>query len=533
MTIIYWTISWLAGIWLAYTWDLPNLFWLILCLPAILGATLLRKHAPWPILMICIAAAGLGAVRYNLATPEIDNTHIANHNDTKSVILTGVVTSEPQIRDNYIDLHLNIDTFQQENGTEIDSDGEILVRTARNPIIPYGARLRASGNLETPQNFGEFDYRDYLARQGLYTIMAFPDIEILDTDLGNPLVHLLLRIKARAQETINHLLPEPQAALLSGILLGNDDGLPEDLKEDFQETGMTHIIAISGFNIAVVAGILLIGSRYVLPFRTAAWVAIAGIAIYTIFVGADASVVRAAAMGILLIVATQIMGRPIFLPSTIFTAALVMTLINPHILWDVGFQLSFAATLGLALYIGRWSQIIENRLQPALTPNAAQRTTKLVTEVILATMAAMIMTLPIIIYHFGTLSIISPLANFLILPAQPSIMLWGGLSTILGMISPLLGQVPAWIAWLFLIYTTSLVRFFASLSVTTIPMSLSFGSVTTTYALILGITWLSGQESEKKEQLFGRTRKARLLRGGLAAIYDRCDPACHLGQREA
>lgn len=216
-------------------------------------------------------------------------------------------------------------------------------------------------------------------------------------------------------------------------------------------------------------------------------------------------------MGILLIIATHIMGRPIFLPAIIFTAALVMTLINPNILWDVGFQLSFAATLGLALYIGPWSQRIEAGMQPLLNPNAAQRITRLITEVVLATMASMIMTLPIMIYHFDTLSIISPLANLLILPAQPGVICWGGLATILGSFLLILGQVPAWVAWLFLSYITSLVRFFAGLPLTTVPIFYSINAVVVSYALILGLTWFSDQDREKKDKLLGNTRQARLL----------------------
>ncbi len=518
MTIIYWTISWLTGIWLATTWEMPNLFWLTISLLAILGIVLLRRHPHWPVLLICIPAACLGAIRYNLAAPDINRAHIANHNGTNDITVTGIVAREPRFRDDGIDLYIDTDTRLQGDGTQTKTNGNILVRAARNPVIPYGARLQILGNLETPQNFGDFDYRQYLARQAVYSVMNRPDIEILETGLGNPALQFLLKIKDRAQKTINRLLPEPQAALLSGILLGNDSGLPDDLAQDFRATGTTHIIAISGFNIAIIAGILLLGSRHLVGYRTASYIALGGIAIYTIFVGADASVVRAAVMGAFLIIATQIMGRSTFLPATIFTAALIMTLINPFLLWDVGFQLSFAATLGLVLYVGTWSKRLEAGLQPHLTPNDAQRVTRTISDVVLATLAASLMTLPIILYHFGNLSLISPLANLFVLPAQPGVMLWGGLATMLGMLFPILGQVPAWIAWLFLSYTTSLVRFFASMPATTIPISLSFGGVLATYTLILGVTWLSSQDSQKKGKIIGRSKNTRLKRAAVTVI---------------
>jgi len=345
--------------------------------------------------------------------------------------------------------------------------------------------------------------------------MAQPDITILETGMGNPITHFLLSIKARAQRTINHLLPEPQASLLSGILLGNDLGLPQDLKEDFRTTGTSHIIAISGFNIAIIAGILLRGSRYFVAYRTSAWIALFGIALYTILVGAEASVVRAAIMGALFIVAVQFLGRPTFIPAALFTAALGMTLVNPHALWDVGFQLSFMAVLGLMFYIGPWSRRLENRLQPRLDLDNARRTTRMISDVFLTTMAATLMTLPVILYHFGTLSLISPIVNLLILPAQPGIMIWGGLATILGMILPVLGQLPAWVAWLFLTYTINLVRFFADLPLTTVPISIPLSALIAIYILIFGFTWLSSLDKDGRLKVLGHTQKSRIKRTAL------------------
>ena len=518
VTIIYLTISWLAGIWLASAWDLPITAWLTASLPPLFGAFFLRRHPIWSLSLTCLAIAALGAARYTLTIPKIDATHIAGFNGTKNLVLTGIIDQEPRVTDNVLEISLVVDTLRQEDRSPVPLHGKILVQAERYPFIPYGARVQVTGDLETPKNFTGFDYQEYLAHQNIYSIMWQPEIEILETNQGNPLIHFLLRIKAHNQETINRLLPEPQAALLSGILLGNEQGIPNDLKQDFRATGMTHIIAISGFNIAIIAGILLVGSRYIFAYRTGAWIAMAGILIYTIFVGAEASVVRAAAMGALLITATQIMGRPIFVPATIFTAALVMTLINPLLLWDVGFQLSFAAVLGLALFVGSWSKSFESKIQRHLPANAAGQATRLFSEVVLATMAAMLMTLPIMIYHFGTLSIISPLANFLILPAQSGVMFWGGLATILGSFLPALGQIPAWVAWLFLSYTTSLVHFFAHLPLATMPFSFSFKSVITAYGLVLGLTWLTNQDGEQRKNLLGNSRSARLKRSALAAI---------------
>ena len=121
--------------------------------------------------------------------------------------------------------------------------------------------------------------------------------------------------------------------------------------------------------------------------------------IYTVFVGAEASVVRAAVMGILMILGATMLGRPTFLPSVLFSAVFFMTLFNPHIVWDVGFQLSFAATLGLTFYLGPWSHRFYNLIQPVTGDSIAKTSTRLVSDVILATFAAMVLTFPLLIYH--------------------------------------------------------------------------------------------------------------------------------------
>ena len=154
-----------------------------------------------------------------------------------------------------------------------------------------------------------------------------------------------------------------------------------------------------------------------------------------------------------------------------------MTLANPNIIWDVGFQLSFAATLGLMVYIDPWNQWLENGAQRIVSPKLAKRTVRFFGDIFIATLAATLLTMPLMIYHFSQLSIVSPLANLLILPAQPGVMSWGILATIAGMVFPLAGKILAWIAWPFLTYTISRARFFASIPGASIPLSLSASGI--------------------------------------------------------
>jgi ComEC/Rec2-related protein len=234
-------------------------------------------------------------------------------------------------------------------------------------------------------------------------------------------------------------------------------------------------------------------------------------------------VVRAAIMGALLVIATRLLGRPTFAPARLFTAAIAMTLINPFILWDVGFQLSFAATLGLMLYLGPWSQWTQNNLRRIADPETASRLTRTLSEVVLATIAAMLLTLPLILYHFERLSLISPIANLFILPAQPGVMIWGGLSTMTGMVVPAVGQLFAWVAWLFLSYTIGLVRLFASVPAASLPLIISPAGVAALYLIIFSITWLAWIGRERRGGLItslsqNLTRKIALIGTVIIAI---------------
>ncbi|MCA9974705.1 MAG: ComEC/Rec2 family competence protein, partial [Anaerolineales bacterium] len=346
---------------------------------------------------------------------------------------------------------------------------------------------------------------------------------VLTENQGHPLKQAIFAFKARAQASINRLIPEPQAALLSGILLGNDNGLATVLNDAFRNTGMTHIIAISGFNIAILIGIFIGLAEPALGKRGGVVAAIVGVTLYTILVGASASVVRAALMGSLYLIGSRWFGRPNFAYAALFLASLIMTLLNPHTLWDVGFQLSFSATLGLILYADPLTRHSRRWLGARLGQRSANWLIGLLGEAVIVTIAAQILTQPLIVAYFGQLSLISLPANIVILPAQPGVMIWGGLATLTGMAIPAIGQLFAWVAWLFLWYTTTLVRFFADIPGSAVSLQLNTAGIIAIYALIFAITWLAKQEPEQRARLWSKLRQnqgRRIAYGGsaLAAV---------------
>lgn len=471
MTLIYLGLAWFLGLWLASRPVVPAGFWLPSAVPPLLlllfsalpFAPVAVKSSSLRLLFACLAVLCLGGVRYTAALPVINANHIAYYNDQSAVTITGLVVDEPDVRDQWVYLRVEAAEIRPAIGPARAVSGLIQVQTGRFPVIPYGARVELNGRLETPDAGDSFDYRAYLARQGVHSVMRRPEVMVTAEGEGNAFYQAIYTLKSRAQATIGRLLPNPEAALLTGILLGNDNGLPPDLLEDFRTTGMSHIIAISGYNVSVLVGVLSAAVTPLLGHRRAAGLAMILVAVYAIFVGAGATVVRAAILGSLFLISRRFLGRPTFAPASLFAAGLFMTAANPFALWDIGFQLSFTATLGLMLFAERLDGWAQKRITPLSTVPIAGVTLVSLTGILTSTLAAQAMTLPLLMLYFGRLSLVNLLANLLILPAQPAVMAWGGAATLIGLVVPAVGQLLAWIAWLFLAYTVTLVRLLAAI----------------------------------------------------------------------
>ena len=316
--------------------------------------------------------------------------------------------------------------------------------------------------MKTPPSGEDFSYKDYLARQGILAYVPDAEVTLLPFTAGDPLLRQIYSFKDTAVARIYRIFPEPEAPLLAGILLGDDNGIPADLQQAYKNTGTAHIIAISGFNIAIIAALFVALFSRLFGRRKGAVAAVIGIVIYTMLVGASASVVRAAIMGGLSIFALQMGRRQNGLNTLAFTAA-VMAVVNPNLLWDVGFQLSFAATLGLVLFARPLQDWFTSLLARRLKGETAAKIAGLAGAYVLFTWAAQLTTLPIIAYQFKSISLVSLIANPFILPVQPAVMVLGGLALILSFIYIPLGQIAAWIAWPFAAYTNRAVEFFNSL----------------------------------------------------------------------
>jgi competence protein ComEC len=258
---------------------------------------------------------------------------------------------------------------------------------------------------------------------------------------------------------------------------------------------------------SIIAGLFVVFfSRFLGP-RRGAVLAILGIILYTILVGGGAAVVRAALMGSLALFARQV-GRRQFALNTLLAVALLMCLWNPLYIWDVGFQLSFFATLGLILYAEPFSQFANGIITKYFPTSTAERFAELFSEFVLLTLAAQLTTIPIMAYHFQRISLVSFLANPFILPAQPAVMILGGLAVLLSLAWFPLGQIAAWVAWPFVVYTIRMVELFDRVPHGTIFLGeLSIWFVILFYAALLSVTFGGARLREGIQSLKGRQTK--------------------------
>jgi competence protein ComEC len=271
------------------------------------------------------------------------------------------------------------------------------------------------------------------------------------------------------------------------MILGIESGIPDELYDQFNATGSSHVIVISGSNVALIAGVIMALMVRLVGGKRAVWFTVGGIALYAMLVGGDAAVMRAAGMGSLAVIATGLNRRSTGLVS-LGAACALMTLLNPLALWDVGLQLSSAATAGLMLVAPGMITGFRRLLATVNMQTVARGPVgSFLEESVMVTLAANITTLPLVVYYFGRLSIVSLLTNVLILPAQPPIMLAGTTGVVAGMAGlDQVGQLILALPWLCLAWTVNVVQWTAALPGASLEIAgFGLGGLIAAYATIV------------------------------------------------
>jgi len=412
-----------------------------------------KKEISLIILLIIIAL-----VRFLFFIPKApDYTNIIG----REVVLEGIVNDDPDIRLNNQHLIVKLK----------DKDVSILVIVNRNKDIIYGDIIKVRGLLEEPENFittsgKEFNYKKYLANKDIYFIIKNPVINVLSSNNGNKIKSFLYKIRSSFVKNINKVIGNPESDLANGLVLGVRGGFDKDTKNEFIETGTIHIVALSGYNVSIVAeGVMKI---FGLIFSQTISI-IFGIIIILLFIvmtGASSTAIRAGIMGTIMLFG-RMTGRNYMAGRALVIAGLLMIAYDPRVLFDMSFQLSFIATGGVLFLTPKvinWVRFLPMRFG--------------FREMVASTIAASISVLPILLYLTGVFSVVSLPANILILLFIPIAILFIFLTGIFGFLSYLISIPFGYISHLILSYILSVIHFmgslsFASFSIQSFPLILT------------------------------------------------------------
>ena len=394
-----------------------------------------RRNLLWALCLLLGIARSVLAVH----TPgESDVDFFAAPSGEKfEVALTGTVCDFPDVRQKSVRFTLCV-------GQIFDSksvSGKSLVFAPRTENVEFGDEIRVWGSLEIPSENEEFSFKNYLAKDGIFSIVSQATVQKVSRENhGNPLLQALLQIKTGFESRLREMIPAPQSFFAAGILLGSRQSMPEEILENFRRTGLLHLLALSGFNITILILAVFWALRN-FPKKVALLATVGVVIFFVLLVGAQTSIVRAAIMGLLgmLILHSGREAHPEFL---LLLTSFGMIVANPKILlFDVSFQLSVAGVLGMIFFVPLLQEVALFKKIPS---------TLALREALVTTLSAQIVVAPLAAFHFGTFSLISFVANPLVAPLIPVAMLLSFLAGTFGFVWAALGKVLGFFAFAFL-----------------------------------------------------------------------------------
>lgn len=432
-TALLLSLAIVAGVWLGAT---AALSYLALLLAVVLGLTLTAlgrgRRLLWlPALLFVALAIGLWRAE---ATRLPDGPGGLTYYLNRDVTIAGTVAADPELLDRSANVRIDVESLTAGGVTRRVSGG-VQVRVNAYTTIAYGDRLTLSGTLSAPADLpgsSPGSYRRYLAAQGVEAVLYYPRIQHLLAEAGNLFetiggaIHTLTSALRRWLEGgLRRALPQPEVALLIGILLGGRTRSLGALTASFVATGMIRLIAIDGFKVSLVVGTIDALLRRRLGPRHALLGTLPALALYVLVTGATPAGLRSGLMWALALLALRV-GRRSDAVTSLGLAAAFLSLWSPRILGDVGFQLSLSGTAGIIVLRPGFERLL-HRL-PAI-----------VGETLATSLAAQVGTLPVLASGFGQLSLVSLLANVALLPLLGPIMVLGVPAALAGAVVPFLG----------------------------------------------------------------------------------------------
>ena len=378
----------------------------------------------------------------------------------QKVSYLGLIIDEPDIRENNQKL-----TIETQVGKE---KTKILATVNYDGYFKYGDQINFYGKLEKPENFitdqgKDFDYVNYLRKDGIFYVMSYPNIEIVSPGNGNKIKNTLFIVKGKFLEKMNLAIPQPESLLMGGLILGERSSFSQEMRQKFIDTGTIHIVALSGYNVTIVAEWIMKVFSF-LPINLAFGAGIIGILLFVMMTGGQSTAIRAGTMAVLALIA-RATGRNYDVGRALALVGVIMILLNPFVLvYDVSFQLSFIATIAVIFFAPK----IEKYFL-WVTPRLGLR------DIVSVTSAAYIFVLPFILYKMGNLSLVALPANVLILPLIPLSMALGFFTSFFGIFHYAFSVPFGYISYLVLHYVLNVINFladipFSSLAIPDFPL---------------------------------------------------------------
>ncbi len=417
---------------------------------------------------LTLLSFGLGIFRYEIRDQREVDQNLENIIN-QSVFIEGTVSDEPQRKELKQTLIVDLkDIFHGSSSTPVS--GKVVVSTDLYPEFQYGDLIKISGKLKKPENFTsssskDFDYISYLGKDDIFYKIDFAKVTLVSSGEGSALKSYLFSIKNSFIQSIGKVISEPESSLLAGILLGAKTSLDTKTTDIFRTAGVSHIVALSGYNITIVAKAVMSILTW-LPRGIASSFGILSIILFVIMSGGTSTAVRAGIMSVIALLGT-ITHRKYDIGRALIVTLFLMVFINPKILvFDISFQLSCLATLAI-IYV---SPIVKNKL--SFIPERFG-----LKDIISTTLSAQILVLPFILYKMGLLSLVALPANILILPVMPATMFSGFVTGVCAIVSTTLSLPFAFISYLLLTYIIHIADFFASLPFSAVTVSWFSGSM--------------------------------------------------------
>ena len=429
MALIAFAVGWLTGLLLAARGisaiPLAVAFGL-----SVAGALRFRRipHVIW--LPVAVVGAALALLRFQAYQSELRHANVVAFTGRSLIRLRGIVATEPVPYGSGVQFTFTTRQLERAN-IWFPSNGDVQVRSDGPFLGRAGDAVEVDAVLAAPDP-GLPAYLSPLQQQQIVAVANRATIQDLGSSAASPWLWLVRR-REDAATALDRALPEPEAGLARGIVLGESRTLEPNLATDFARTNTTHLLAVDGYKVGLVASLSDTILSTLLRPLLAAFGTTLGLIGYAVLVGGSPSALRATIMGGVFAVG-QALGRPRDTLNALALAGLLITAINPYLLWNLAFQLSFLTTLGMAMLAPlaqSWLPFGPHWLREAIG----------------ATLAAEIASAPLIAATFDQVSLVSLPIHAIVMPIVPLAIGLGAVTAVLGVASPSLGSLAGLLAW--------------------------------------------------------------------------------------